>query len=102
MKIAKIAYIRARVGQELVLKQALIELERVTRLEAGCVFFSFYQSLSNTEGFVLIECFASNKALEQHMQLPHTLHFFSMNLVEDIMVSEIAEANLPTKFLPKL
>jgi len=95
VKISKIAYIRAKPKSKIILKQALLDLERATLLEPGCVFFSFYQSLSDVESFVLIESFADHQALEKHMQLPHTVQFFGLDLVQRIVVSEIAESNLP-------
>lgn len=92
---SKIAYIRAKPELGHHLKQALLDLEMATLSEPGCIFFSFYQSLSDAEIFVLIECFADHQALEQHMRLPHTVEFFGMDLVQSIVVSEIAESNIP-------
>ncbi|GAB3356137.1 MULTISPECIES: putative quinol monooxygenase [Giesbergeria] len=95
MTISKIAYIYANPESIQPLQQALLDLEAATLLEPGCIFFSFYQSLSDKKNFVLIECFADQQALEQHMQLPHTVHFFGLNLVQSIVVSEMAQNNLP-------
>lgn len=95
MKISKIAYISAKSGMGSLLKDALIDLEKETALEAGCLYFSFYQSVSDSENFILIECFVDVQALDWHMQSPHAVKFFRMDLVKSIVVSDIAEGNLP-------
>jgi quinol monooxygenase YgiN len=97
MKISNMVHIQAKSESIGAMEQALIDLEKATQQEPECIFFSFYQSLSNAEHFILLECFASHAALERHMQLPHTVDFFRLNLVARVVVSEISETNLPKR-----
>jgi len=87
--VRKIAHIRGRAGQVQELRDALAKLERSTRLEPGCVQFSFFQSISDETRFVLLEHFASPAALQAHMELPHTRTFFAAKLVESVNAVDV-------------
>jgi quinol monooxygenase YgiN len=80
----KIVHITAKPGSGDAMRAALLALEAPTRLEEGCSGFTFFQSLSAPEHFLLIEEFASAAALALHMQLPHTQAFFARDLVAGI------------------
>lgn len=80
----KIVHITAKPGSADAVRAALLALEAPTRLEEGCNGFTFFQSLSAPEHFLLIEEFASAAALALHMQLPHTQAFFARDLVAGI------------------
>ena len=87
--VRKIALIRGRAGQARELRYALANLERDTRLEPGCILFSFYQSISDESCFVLLEHFASQAALQAHMELPHTRAFFAAKRVESVHAVDV-------------
>ncbi|MBZ6078775.1 putative quinol monooxygenase [Microvirga puerhi] len=80
----KIVRIRARPGLAEVARNALLDLERDTRAEAGCRSFTFFQALAEPDAFLLVEEFADEQALAIHMDLPHTRAFFSRDLVAEI------------------
>jgi len=95
MAIAKIAYIQALPHHIETLKSALLALEVHTRAEPGCRAFHFYQALSTPGAFVLIEHFASEDALEQHLQAPHTRHFFAQGLLTAVQAHVLPLEALP-------
>lgn len=78
----KIVRLTARDGAAEPMHAALIELQRATAKEPGCIEFEFMRSLTRPNAFLLIEDFASPEALETHMQAPHTRAFFAQNLLE--------------------
>jgi quinol monooxygenase YgiN len=82
--LRKIVHIAGKHGTADALRAALLELESATQSEAGCIGFSFYQSLSAPSRFLLIEEFAGEAALAAHMQEPHTKAFFARDLVAGI------------------
>ncbi|MEO6013351.1 MAG: antibiotic biosynthesis monooxygenase, partial [Devosia sp.] len=70
--LRKIVRLTARDGAAAAMREALIDLQRDTVTEPGCVEFEFLQSLTRADAFVLIEDFASAAALATHMEAPHT------------------------------
>jgi quinol monooxygenase YgiN len=78
----KIVRLTAREGAADRMRQALIELQRETARELGCVEFEFLQSLTAPQSFLLIEDFESAAALETHMEAPHTKAFFALGVLE--------------------
>jgi quinol monooxygenase YgiN len=80
--LRKIVRLTSRQGAADQMRLALIELERETVREAGCVAFEFMQSLTTPSAFLLIEDFASPQALASHMDAPHTKAFFALGLLE--------------------
>ena len=88
--VHKLALITAKPGEAQRLREALQILESKTRSEPGCRGFTFFQALSNPEGFALVEHFESQAALDQHMREPHTQAFFARQLVADVQVRGIA------------
>lgn len=87
--VRKIARIAGKAGQAQQLRAALATLEQHIRREAGCLQFSFYQSISDENAFVLIEHFASQAALHDHLQLPHTRAFFAAQLVDSVEAVDV-------------
>lgn len=79
--LRKIVRLTCRDGGAAEMREALIELQRETLREPGCVEFQFLQALTAPESFLLIEDFASAEALESHMQAPHTTKFFATGLL---------------------
>lgn len=79
--VRKIVRLKAREGGAAEMREALIELQRETLREPGCVEFQFLQALTVPESFLLIEDFASTEALDSHMQAPHTRRFFATGLL---------------------
>lgn len=87
--IRKLARIRGKAGRADALRTALQHLEAETRREPGCREFSFYQSLTAPDDFILLEHFADAAALQAHLQLPHTRAFFERQLVETVQAFDI-------------
>lgn len=89
MGVQKIAFLTAKPGQSAELRSALQTLETLTRQEAGCVAFTFYQAISQAEQFVLVEHFADQSAFDLHLELPHTRAFFALGLVAQVQVRSL-------------
>lgn len=82
--VRRIVRIQSKPGLAAATRAALIELQRATKVEAGCHEFIFFQALDDESAFLLIEDFASAEALDRHMQLPHTQTFFAKDMVAGI------------------
>lgn len=83
--VIKIARITAKPGHAQRLREALIDLEKSTRAEPGCIAFSFFQSLSEENQFILLEHFIDAAALQDHLRQSHTRTFFSAQLAESMV-----------------
>jgi quinol monooxygenase YgiN len=81
--VRKTILITAKPGRHDELRQAMLNLQSQTRLEPGCVSFTFYSALDDAGSFVLVEDFADAQAFDAHLQLPHTKDFFAAQLVAE-------------------
>jgi quinol monooxygenase YgiN len=78
-----IARFRAKAGQESRLRQEMQRLLAPTRAEAGCISYDLHQSQSDPALFVFYENWASQAALDAHVQTPHLQAM--MKLVPDLV-----------------
>lgn len=87
--VKKLARLVANIGSEFELLDSLRELEIQTASESGCIEFKFFQSLTDSRQFVLLEHFVSTEAFRSHLNQPHTVAFFKRKLVADTKVVDI-------------
>jgi quinol monooxygenase YgiN len=66
-----VAVIKAKVGSEDVIQEALNSLVEPTRAEAGCISYELYHSAADPTTFVTIEQWQAQSDLDAHMQTPH-------------------------------
>jgi quinol monooxygenase YgiN len=69
--VTLIAEIEAKAGQEQAVKRALEALVEPTRKEQGCICYNLHQSTDDKAKFVFYEQWASQAALDKHMQTDH-------------------------------
>jgi quinol monooxygenase YgiN len=65
------AMVKAKPGQEDVVKQALLSLVDPTRKEPGCLCYNLHQSKADPTQFMFYEQWASKEALDAHGKTPH-------------------------------
>ncbi|MGV0986281.1 MAG: putative quinol monooxygenase [Limnohabitans sp.] len=87
--VRKLAELRSHPGQSDPLREALVELETLTRTETGCLYFEFFQALTDPEAFVLLEEFENEAALEEHLSASYTQSFFAAQLVANVVVRQL-------------
>ena len=63
------------------------EMAMASRLEAGCISYEFYASLTNPRQFLLFQEWASVEALQDHFQTAHMEIFLEQ--LPDILDGEI-------------
>lgn len=63
------------------------EMATASRLEAGCISYEFYASLTNPRQFLLFQEWASVEALQDHFQTAHMEIFLEQ--LPDILDGEI-------------
>lgn len=69
------ARIRVGDGQVERMRQAILELERATRAEPGCVDYAFAIELGDPGAVRLVERWESAEALRAHFATPHMAAF---------------------------
>ena len=84
--VRKLADLRPHPAQSNLLRAALVELVALTKTEAGCFRFVFFQAITDPEAFVLLEEFESEAALEKHLTASYTQSFFAASLVAKVVV----------------
>lgn len=82
--LRKVVRLRARPGQAAAMRAGLETLRQATVAEPGCGEFDFYQSITEPGSFLLIEDFFGQRALDRHMNEPHTKAFFALDVVASI------------------
>jgi len=75
-------------------RQALAELQDLTRTEPGCRRFEVQQCREAPSQFLLWESFDSKAALDDHLAMPFTRDYFNRELtrIVNIWVHEPVEA----------
>ncbi len=70
---------RARAREEKVrhVKEVLMGLVGPTREEPGCISYVLHQAPEDVSQFVFVEKWASQAALDEHLQKPHLKAFLS-------------------------
>ena len=88
-KITIVVHIKARPGQDTALEQALREVVAPTHSEHGCIRFALHRSSTDKGGFLLVERWESQAALDEHLQRPYIRTLFEK--MADLAESSIAE-----------
>lgn len=65
------AHLRAKPGQEGALHDALVEVARASRQEAGCITFDMHVSRDDSALFLAFERWADDAAIQAHFETPH-------------------------------
>lgn len=84
MNKRRVVRIEAKAGLAVEMRDALLDLQRVTVTEPGCAEFGFFQGLGDAHAFLLVEDFVDQAALDLHMAAAYTQAFFSKELVAGI------------------
>lgn len=72
-----VAQLSAKPGTEDVVREALAELVRATRQEAGCHDYQLYESKTAQGLFLTIESWRSQEDLDAHLKTPHVSTAFA-------------------------
>jgi len=72
-----IARLKAKPGQEALLAQALRELSAPSRSESGCIQYDVCCVREDPATLLVLEEWASQAALDEHMQTPHFQAFLA-------------------------
>ena len=74
-QVTVVAHVRAQLGHEAAVKQALLNLVPITLGEEGCINFDLHEELGALAHFVFHENWASRALLERHLAAPHVQAF---------------------------
>jgi quinol monooxygenase YgiN len=77
-KLTVIAHIRAKVGQEARVQEALLGLIAPTHAEAGCINYDLHVSEEDPRQFVFYENWMGESHLEEHANSGHLRAFRKM------------------------
>jgi quinol monooxygenase YgiN len=66
---------RAKPGQEGAAEAAFDDAIRATHAEEGCIRFALHRVPDEAGRYVLVECWASRAALDEHLATPHIAEF---------------------------
>lgn len=88
-KLTIVVQIKARSGQDGALEQALREVVAPTHSEPGCIRFALHRSSSDKGSFLLVERWASQVALDEHLQQPYIRTLFEK--MADLAELSVAE-----------
>jgi quinol monooxygenase YgiN len=69
--VTVIATFEARPGKETELKKALMDLEKPTHKEAGCINYDLHISQESPAKFLFYENWTSKELLDAHLKSPH-------------------------------
>ncbi len=72
-----VAMMKAKAGQEAVLRQTLLALIPTTRQEPGCLNYDLHQAVDNPAAFLFHENWTSKKHLDDHLARPHLQAFLA-------------------------
>lgn len=81
MPLTKLALLEARTPDTKLLHDELLKLCRHTRLEPGCLQFTFFYLDHSRTRIALFEGFRDQAALDTHMREIHTQRFFQQQLI---------------------
>jgi quinol monooxygenase YgiN len=77
-RVAVVALIRAKPGQEERVASELRALLEPTRAETGCLNFDMHRSTTDPGRFMFHENWTSEEALEAHFRTPHIQRWVSL------------------------
>jgi quinol monooxygenase YgiN len=70
-----IARFHAKEGNENAVAEAIREVAKPTRAEAGCLAYGAYRSARDSQLFFIYSQWVDEGAFEAHAELPHTVRF---------------------------
>jgi quinol monooxygenase YgiN len=70
-----VATIRAKPGQERVLREELLALIPITRQEPGCLNYDLHEAVGTPGSFLFHENWISKQHLDDHLARPHLQAF---------------------------
>ena len=73
--VTVIARVKAKEGKVEAVESVLMDLIGPTREEPGCISYVLHQSKDDKGSFVFVENWASQLALEEHLQKPYLQAF---------------------------
>lgn len=73
--VTVIARIKAREGKSQEVESVLTDLIGPTREEPGCISYVLHRSNNDERSFLFVESWASQAALEEHLQRPYLQAF---------------------------
>ncbi len=79
------------------LEKAIEALAMASRLETGCLLYAVHRDVQDGDHFVLIERWASSKALEEHIK---TDHFVAYEKISSSLVLPEPEVTYLTPLFP--
>lgn len=77
MELTIFGRFHARPGQAKAVAQAIREVGRPTRAEAGCLSYQAYRSIQDADLFHIHSRWVDEAAFEAHVALPHTVRFLA-------------------------
>ncbi len=69
--VTVVARLKAKPGQEEILRQELLALIPITRAEPGCVNYDLHQAADDPTLFLFHENWTSKQHLDDHLARPH-------------------------------
>ena len=75
MELYGFVRLHAREGEEGAVEEALREVARRSREEAGCLNIHFFRSVRDQRLFFIHSCWVDEEAFQAHASLPHTVQF---------------------------
>lgn len=83
-----VAIIPAKPETEDAVRAALQALVVETRQQEGCLAYDLFESSSSPDTFVMVERWASQEALDQHLASPHVAE--ALGALEGALTGEVA------------
>ncbi len=74
-KVTVVAKIKAKLGLEDKVREALLGLVGPTRKEAGCINYDLHVSIDDKGLFMFYENWVSKKDLDEHLDMPYLKDF---------------------------
>lgn len=78
MSIHIIVDFTAEPGERQFIIDAFTDLVVATRAEPGCLVFDLYTTVADDNGLILVEEWADQNAIDEHMTLGHTVRFLEV------------------------
>ncbi len=82
-----IAHVKAQEEKAEQVKEILTGLIGPTRKESGCISYALHQSTDDACSFLFVEEWASQAALDKHLQTPYLQSFLSK--VDDVLAEPL-------------
>lgn len=71
-------------------KRALLALQALTILEAGCIQFEILQHIDSPERFTLWEAWDNTTSFERHHQMPYTLEYLARGMTDILFIDKLS------------